>query len=109
MINFIKGQLINIRNCIDKANAELAGLSMESAIASDFKSKTAKSLETLGTRIDNIIRSGILDDEAFTRNSIIKFNSMSNAFIEIELFRFLAIRRYDSKADGYFEKVIIKI
>ncbi len=109
MINFVKGQLINIRNSIDKVNSELASLSMESAIASDFKAKTVISLQELAARIDKIIGSGILEDEAFTRNSIIKFNSMSNAFIEIELFRYLAIRRYDSKADGYFEKVIVKI
>lgn len=109
MITFIKGQLINIRNSIDKANTDLASLSMESAIASDFKAKTIAALQALAVRIDNIIGSGILENEIFTRNCIIKFNSMNNAFIEIELFRYLAIRRYDSKADGHFEKVIVKI
>jgi hypothetical protein len=106
---FIRGLFIDLHNKLEKMITHLDNLSMESPIASDFKAKTVASLFSLKDKVDKVIESGILDIDTFISNSVIKYNSLNNEFIEIELFRYLAISKYDNKADGHFEKIIHKI
>lgn len=109
MIEFINGLFIDLRNRIDKMVTRLNNLSMESSVASTFKSKTIDLLNELQKRIVNFINSGVLDYEFFISNNIREYNSINNEFLEIELFRYHPISKYDSRAYGHFEKVIKRI
>ena len=108
MINFVKSLFIDMRNRIDKMKTYLELLSVVSPVSSEFKNKTVEALIALKSEIDGTITSGILNVDIFLRNNLIKYNSIHNTFLEIELFRFLPIIKY-GQAEEYFEKLIYKI
>lgn len=108
MISFIKSLFVDLNNSIDKMLSHLDSLNDLSSVGKDFKEKTVMSLVELKTKIDAIIKSGILEVDGFISNNIITYNSINNSFMEIELFRFQAISKY-GKAEKFFDALIHKV
>lgn len=106
---FINGLFMDLHNRLEKMINHLYNLTMDSHASSTFKKSTEEHLYALITKIKTLINTGIFADAFFTPNTIILYNSINNEFIEIELFLYLPIRRYDNTAEGYFEKVATSI
>lgn len=109
MTIFIRSLFMDLHNRLERMITHLDSLTMETVAPSLFKKKAVVKLHALRTKITTLMESEILANDFFTPNTIILYNSINNEFIEIELFLYLPISRYDTKADGYFEKVINSI
>ena len=109
MNEFMKSLYVDLHNRLEKMISHLKTLSMESPVASEYKMTAVIALNKLKKKIAEVVNSGMLEEDLFARNLMIKFDSLHNEFIEIELFLYLPISKYDNKAEGYFEKVIQRI
>jgi hypothetical protein len=103
---FIKSLFIDLYNRLDKMTIHLESLSMESRPAAEFKNLAVVEMTQLKKKIIDVMNSGILQDDFFTANTVIRYNSLNNEYLEIELFLYLPISKYDLRAEGYFEKII---
>src|SRR5262245_39025053 len=106
---FIRSLYIDLHNRLEKMIIHLNSLSMETPPAAAFKKMAVLEMTQLKKKISEVVDCGILNDDFFTANTVIKYNSMQNDFLEFESFLYLPISKYDLRAEGYFEKVIQEI
>lgn len=99
----------DLHNRLEKMITHLTPLTPTSAVASRFKKVAVTTLGLLKAKVKKIMESGELNQDFFAPNVIIKYNSLNNEFMEIELFLFHPISRYNDNAEGYFEKVVTSI
>jgi len=85
---------------------DLERRTMESEIAGDFKKQTVLKLTDLKSEINEITSDGLLEEEIFTINLTIKYNSINDRLLDLEFYRYLPIINYSDTAEGYFEKLI---
>ena len=108
MIYFIKAIFFELISRVDKMQSQLNSKEIESDSANEFKIRTINTFDNLRSRINNIIESGDLDLAWLERNNIIRYNTFFEELLEIELFMFQVVLKYN-KAEQYFEKVIKNI
>lgn len=108
MIHFIKAIFYDLIARIDKMQSQLNSKEIVSTPANDFKDKTIKVISDLRSRINEIAESGDLDLAWLERNNIIRYNSFYDELLEIELFMFQVILKYND-AEHYFERIIENI
>lgn len=108
MIYFIRAIFFDLISRVDKMQSQLKSKEITSISANEFKIKTINVIESLHRRVNEIIISGDLDLAWLERNNIIRYNTFLEELLEIELFMFQVILKYD-KGEEYFEKVITNI
>ncbi|MES2376690.1 MAG: hypothetical protein V4553_08930 [Bacteroidota bacterium] len=108
MISFLKGLFFDQASKISKMMEELNSSTISPEIEDNFLQKTKDLLHELFQEIQHLIASGDLDIESLASNNIIRYNTIHEKILNIELFRFLVIINYD-EAEVYFKKKITKI
>lgn len=109
MKSYLNSLYIDLDNRLTDMIAHLEDISMENVSASTFKNTAIIHLNELKDKVAQVLNSGILEEEFFLPNALVDYNSLNNEYLELELFQFLPISRYDSQADGYFQVVIAAI
>jgi hypothetical protein len=109
MSQFVRGLFTDLLIKIDKMSSVLNGRTMPKRIASAFKRDTLTQLDSIRAEIVTIFDSGLLDSSNYMRNLIIKYRSLANDLLDIELYRYMAIVNYRDQADGYFEDLLTRI
>ena len=108
MIFFLKGLFFDQASKISKMMEELNASTISPEIDSAFLQKTKDLLHELYQETQLLIGSGDLDIESLASNNIIRYNTIHEKILNIELFRFLVIINYD-EPEIYFKKKITKI
>lgn len=109
MNQFVRSLNVDLHNRLDKMITHLNGRTMVTPSSASFKNTAVVEMTQLKKSISDILECGILNEDFFTSNTVIKYNSMNNEFIEFELYLFLPISKYDFAAEGYFEKIMCSI
>lgn len=108
MISFLKGLFFDQASKISKMMEDLNASTISPEIDGNFLQKTKDLLHDLYQETQLLISSGDLDIESLASNNIIRYNTIHEKILNIELFRFLVIINYD-EAEVYFKKKITKI
>jgi len=108
MIKFIKAIFFDLTGRIEKMQVNLASASLSNEVDQVFLEETKQLLNGLNVDITTLINSGDLDIEALSSNNVIKYNTLHEALLTIELFRYLIIINY-GEAEEYFKKKIKRI
>src|SRR5665213_527330 len=108
MKKFIKAIFFDLTGRIEKMLDELASpdISLEMDLA--FLTETQRLLLDLHKQISAVINSGDLEIDKLASNNIIRYNTLHEELLTIELFRYLIIINY-GKAEGYFKKKVKRI
>jgi len=109
MNSLMKSLYVDLHNRLKKMIDILEARNMQSPAASDFKKQTIVTLSEIKGKINITIESGILEETYFIPNLLTKFGILKQMFIEVELFQYLPILKYDERAEGYFQKIIQEI
>ncbi len=108
MTKFIKAIFFDLTGRIEKMLEELASPKISKEIDPAFLQETERLLLELKNEIAALINSGDLEIEALASNNVIKYNTLHEGLLTIELFRYLIIINYGD-AEEYFKKKIKRI
>jgi hypothetical protein len=108
MISFVKGLFHDQASKILKMLAELESITATTQIDPIFLRKTVEMLAELHKEVLHVIGSGDLDVDSLTPNNVIRYNTIHEKILNIELFRFLVIVNYGGP-EIYFKKKITRI
>ena len=108
MIKFIKAIFFDLTGRIEKMQENLASANISKEVDTAFLNETRQLLLGLNNDITLLVESGDLEIEALASNNVIKYNTLYEALLTIELFRYLIIINY-GKAEEYFKKKIKRI
>ena len=108
MIKFIKAIFFDLTGRIEKMQENLASTIISKEVDAAFLNDTRQLLSGLNSDISILIESGDLEIEALASNNVIKYNTLHEALLTIELFRYLIIINY-GEAEEYFKKKIKRI
>lgn len=106
MTVFFRSIFIDLYNRVENMILDLERRDMVSEIASYFKNQTVVKLTKLKSEINEITNYGLLEERLFTINLTIKYNSLNDYLLELELYCYIPLINYSDKAEGYFEKLI---
>jgi hypothetical protein len=108
MIPFIKGLFFDLRAKISKMEKRLQGPDIHPDVDRNFLERTIAMLAGERDKIDAIVAIGDLDIDTLASNNIVRYNTLREHAMEIELFRYLVIINYED-AEAYFKKKIRRI
>ncbi len=108
MISFLKGIFYDQSNRISKMLKDLASTGISPEIDQQFLETTIEMLYLLQAQLINLTNSGDLEIESIAANNIIKYNTLHESLLSIELFRYLVIINY-GEPEEYFKKKIKRI
>lgn len=108
MTKFIKAIFYDLTGRIEKMLEGLASPEISKEMDSTFLQETERLLLELKNEIDALISSGDLEIGALASNNVIKYNTLHEGLLTIELFRYLIIINYGD-GEEYFKKKIKRI
>lgn len=109
MTPLIRTLFTDLHTRLEKMISQLDQRNMASPVAGKFKSEAVTDMIALQVQVKGILEDGILEHDFFAPNTFILYNSLNNKFVEIELYRYLPLIRYNQSAEGYFETLIRSI
>ena len=108
MIAFINGIFHELSGRVQKMLEDLHGRQSTSEVPKPFFQKTLSLLSELSKDVIAILISQDLTYEEFASNHLIKYNTLHERFLAIELYRYQAIVHYN-KSEKYFNALIARI
>lgn len=108
MTKFIKAIFFDLIGRVEKMHQNLMSPKIRKEIDPAFLNDTKQLLIGLSSDITILVNSGDLEIDSLASNNIIKYNTLHEALLTIELFRYLIILNY-GEAEEYFKKKIKRI
>ncbi len=108
MVAFVKGIFHDLSGRIQKMIVNLEQLKETTAIPKDFFDKTLSLLNKLNQEVNTTLVSPDISFDELAGNNILKFNTLYERFLAIELYRFQVIIHYGEN-EKYFNALINRI
>lgn len=109
MVAFVTGIFHDLSGRIQKMLVDLVRRQAASDVPKPFFQKTLTLLSDLSQDVNAVLLSPDLSFEEFASNHLIKFNTLHERFLAIELYRYQAIVRYGHSGEKYFNALIARI
>lgn len=108
MVAFVKGIFYDLSGRIQKMLVDLDGRQNQNDIPPKFFQKTLSLLSDLNQDVNTILVSADIAFEEFAGNHIIKYNTLHERFLAIELYRYQVIVHYGPN-ERHFDALIKRI
>lgn len=108
MISFVKGIFYDQSNKIQKMLDELQSPDIDPGVDPAFLARTLQMLESYAQEIEFLFDSGDLEIDTLASYHIIKYNTLNEKLVSLELFRYLVIVNY-GEPEKYFRRKIARI